>query len=120
MELEIRAGIEEARKVMGMRCVGTKYECGRVLIVLRSDRGSWSAGVRIRRVRAASIGARTSADRAVAAVAIMTVAAGNVDPNIVESDILVEAVRVMSFSAMPRRAAKKLRKNVSKVRRRTL
>jgi len=72
-------------------------------------------------VRAASMGARRRAERVVAAVAIRTVAKGKTEDMTVESDRLVEvAVRAMSFSAMPKTAARKLRKKVSEVRRRTL
>ena len=74
----------------------------------------------MRRVRAASIGASSRAESAVDAVAIRTVTAGDTDARIVESVTPVEVERTISLSAMPKTAARKLRKNVSKVRRRTL
>lgn len=76
--------------------------------------------MRISRVRAASTGARIRAERAVAAVAIRTVAVGETEARTVESEMFDAEERAMSFSAMPKTAARKLRKNVSKVRRRTL
>lgn len=67
------------------------------------------------RVLAASIGASSSADIPVAAVAIRTVAAGEVDANVVLSENEAVADRAISDSAMPKTAARKLRKNVSNV-----
>lgn len=74
----------------------------------------------IRRVLAASMGASNSAEIPVAAVAIRTVAMGDVDARIVLSEKDAAAERAISDSAMPNTAARKLRKKVSKVRRRTL
>lgn len=106
----------EVRNVIGMRCVGISHDGDRVRTVESRERGSWEVGVRIRRVRAASIGARRRADRPVAAVAIRTVAIGDVEANMFESDILAAAASASSVSATPKTAAKKLRKKVSKVR----
>jgi len=60
------------------------------------------------------------AESAVAAVAIKTVMVGDTDPKMVESDMPVASDGDMSLSATPKTAAKKLRKNVSKVRKRTV
>lgn len=72
------------------------------------------------RVLAASIGARRSAEMPVAAVAISTVAVGEIDANIVLSEKDGVAERAISDSAMPNTAARKLRKKVSNVRIRML
>lgn len=88
--------------------------------VASRDLGSCDAGVRISRVRAASTGARMRAESAVAVVAIKTVAAGDTEPRMVASDMPVANDGEMSLSATPKTAARKLRKNVSKVRSRTV
>lgn len=66
------------------------------------------------------MGDKISAEMAVAAVAMRTVAVGDVELNIAESEMPVVADNAISFSAMPKTAARKLRKNVSKVRMSTL
>ena len=73
--------------------------------------------MRTNRVLAASIGASTSADKAAAAVAMRTVEAGEGDESIEESGIEPEDNGSnTSLSAIPKTAARKLRKNVSRVR----
>ena len=84
--------------------------------VERRERGSCDAGVRINLVRAASIGARRRDDMAVAAVAMRTVAVGEIDARIEVSEKEAGDVRAISVSGIPNVAAKKDRKNVSKVR----
>lgn len=71
-------------------------------------------------VLAASMGAKSKAEIPVAAVAIRTVAVGDIDANIVLSEKDGVAERAISDSAMPKTAARKLRKNVSNVRIRML
>ena len=73
--------------------------------------------MRINRVRAASIGARTNADKAAAAVAMRTVEVGEGEESIEESGIDPEDNgSSTSLSAIPNTAAIKLLKNVSRVR----
>ncbi len=120
VDVAMKAGIEEVRKVIGIKCVGVRYAGDSVLTVASNDLGSCDDGVRMSRVLAASIGARIRAESAVAAVVMRTVAVGDTDARTAESDMPVAPDRAMSFSAMPKTAARKLRKNVSKVRRRTL
>ena len=120
VEVAINVGSEELRNVMGMRCSGVSHAGESVRTVACNDLGPWSVGVRISRVLAASIGASRRAERVVAAVAIRTVAAGEVETRTEESDMLAKLDQAISFSATPKTAAKKLRKNVSHVRSRTV
>lgn len=72
--------------------------------------------MRIKRVLAASIGASTSADKAAAAVAMRMVETGEGDESIEVSGIEPdESGSRTSLSAIPRTAARKLRKKVSNV-----
>jgi len=119
VEAAIKAVTVLVRKVMGIRCVGHSQEGLRVRIVAIRDRGSCEEGVRISRVRAASIGASRRAEIAVAVVAIMTVTSGEVELRILLSEMVVEVFKTDSISATPKAAARKLRKKVSNVRRRT-
>ena len=80
-----------------------------------SVRGSSVDGVRISLVFAASTGASTSAVREAAAVAIRTVAAGDIDDSTEESGIEDDDANSTSCSAIPKSAARKLRKKVSSV-----
>ena len=68
MEVLIRVGSVEVRKVMGRRWRGASQGVGNVLRVPRRLRGPWL--VRMRRVRAVSMGERMRLAMAVAAVAI--------------------------------------------------
>lgn len=121
MEVEINAGSVELRKVIGMRCTGMKKGVDKVLMLPRSVRGSSVDGVSINRVLAASTGESIRAASAVAAVEMRTVAAGALEARI---DVSGSAEEVngsrTSGSAIPNSAARKLRKNVSSVRERTL
>lgn len=111
VDVEMNVGIDEARNVIGMRCPGITYGCGSVRQVDSKDLGSCEYGVKINLVRAASIGASMSAESAVDAVAISTVASGAVVPRI--SDV---EDREISVSLTPMTAAKNDLKNVSNVR----
>lgn len=118
--LERKVGIVDVRTVIGIRWPGMRYAGERVRSVPNSVRGSSVDGVRISLVFAASTGARTSADRDAAAVAMSTVAAGEIDDRTEESGIVEDDVKSTSCSAMPKSAAKKLRKKVSRVLERML
>jgi hypothetical protein len=75
----------------------------------------------MRRVRAASTGERTSAARVAAAVEMRTVAVGDVELRMEVSGIadVVKDIKP-SGSTIPKSAARKLRKKVSRVRARML
>ena len=94
---------------------------GNVCNVPNSVRGPSLEDVRMSRVRAASMGASTTADKAAAAVLSKMVAIGVVDERIEVSGTAppAEAER-MSFSATANTAARKPLKNVSNVRVRML
>lgn len=117
----MNVGIVEVRKVIGIKWKGMRYGLDSVRSVPRSDRGSSDEGVRMRRVLAASIGESTRAASAVAAVEMRTVAAGDADARI-EMSGMVEVVKGtrISGSEIPNKAARKLRKKVSRVRARML
>ncbi len=86
-------------------------------MVASSDLGDRFAGVRIKRVRAASIGLRSSEERVDDAVAIKTLAKGAVD---VRMDVLAKATAgdglEISASDIPRTAANNDWKKESNVR----
>jgi hypothetical protein len=88
-------------------------------MVVSKDLGGRFAGVRMRRVRAVSIGLSRSDEIVEEAVAINTLATGAVEVSI---DVLGTAPAgdglMMSDSEIPRIPAKNDLKNVSKVRRR--
>jgi hypothetical protein len=121
VEVEMKVGIVDVRNVIGIKCAGMRYGVDRVRTVPRRVRGSSDDGVRISRVRAASTGERTRAAIAVAAVEMRTVVVGEAEARMEESG-MVDVLSGMrtSGSAIPKRAARKLRKKVSSVRERTL
>lgn len=110
------AGIVEVRSVIGAKWDGTMYDGLSVRSVASSDRGSFEDGVRIRRVLAASIGARNRDVIAEDAVATRTATIGEAAASIAESGMAPEALGIkMSGSATPKLAARKLRRKDSKV-----
>lgn len=114
VEEDINVGILDVRNVMGIRWAGTRYAGERVRNVPSKVRGSNVEGVRMIRVRAASIGARTRPEIAAAAVEIKILASGEVEASI-EASGMTPDVRGTnaSPSATPNSAARKLRKNPS-------
>jgi hypothetical protein len=108
-------GILELRTVMGTRCAGMRYAGESVRKVPSRVRGSSVEGVRINLVFAASTGASTRADSDAAAVAIRTVAVGDIEDSTEASGIEDDEANRTSCSATPNRAARKLRKKVSRV-----
>lgn len=95
--------------------MGIRYAGESVRSVPRSVLGSSLDDVTISRVRAASTGASTIADREAAAVAMQMVAKGDTEDSIEESGMVDEEVKSTSCSATPNIAARKLLKNVSSV-----
>lgn len=95
------------------------YGEGRVLRVRSNDRGACVTGVRMRRVRAVSIGDRTREARADAETAMARAALGEVEFMISVDGKAPRGAGGIS-SGRPMMAASSDRKNVSAVRRRTL
>jgi hypothetical protein len=117
VEVEMAAGIVDVRNVMGARWDGIMYEGFNVRSVASRDRGSLDDGVKMSRVRAASIGARKRDVIAEDAVAIRTATIGEAAASIEAFGIAPEAVGIStSGSATPNVAARKLRMNDSSVR----
>ena len=117
-EVDIKEGMVEVRNVMGRRCDGMMYDGeGRVLIVARRERGAREAGVRIRRVRAVSMGESRRVEMSVPVTEIKTLATGAVE---VKIDVLGGAARGVgvdiSDSAIPRTPARRDRRKVSRAR----
>ena len=96
----MNVGIAELKNVMGSKC--GMMNPGSVRIVARSDLGSWELGVRIRRVRDASIGERSKALNAADVVAMRIVASGAVVARMSEGED-----REISVSVTPMTAARK-------------
>lgn len=113
--LDRKVGMVEVKTVIGIRWPGIRYAGLKVRNVPSSVRGSSVEGVRMSLVFAASTGARTSAVRDAAAVAMSTVAAGDMDDSTEESGIEDDDAKRTSCSATPNSAARKLRKKVSRV-----
>lgn len=107
----MKLGRLECRTVMGTRWPGmVELEVGRSLIARRRDRGPCVAGVRMRKVRAVSIGARMRAEIDEEINDNTSVAMGEVDARI--SAVMDEAI---SSSGRPTMAERRLRMNVFKV-----
>ena len=121
VEVEMRVGSVEVKKVIGSKWNGGRYGVDRVRIDPRRLLGSSEEGVRIRRVRAASTGESSRAAMDAAAVEMSTVATGEVDAKI-EVSGMADVLNGISTSgsAIPKSAARKPRTKVSMVRARTL
>ena len=92
------------------------YDGDNVRRVARRLRGDCEDGVKISVVLEASIGASSSDEIAEATVAIRTDAPGTLEASIAELGIAPGGAGIrMSVSAMPKTAAKKLRRKVSSV-----
>lgn len=109
-------GRVDVRNVIGRRWRGMRYDGDSVRSVPSRVRGSSFEGVRISLVLAASTGARTSADKEEAAVAMRTVAMGEIEDSMDASGMVDDDdANSTSCSAIPNIAAKKLLRNVSRV-----
>ena len=101
----------ECRTVMGTRCGGiVELGVGRRRIARRRERGPCVAGVRMRKVRAVSIGDRIRAERDEEMKDSTRVATGDADARI--SAVVDEE---MSSSGKPTMAERRLRIKVFKV-----
>lgn len=117
VEVEMTAGIVDVRNVIGARWDGMMYEGFNVRSVASRERGSLDDGVKMSRVRAASIGARKRDVIAEDPVAIRTATIGEAAASIDAFGIAPDAVGIrISGSATPNVAARKLRMKDSSVR----
>lgn len=109
--VRMKFGRLECRMVIGTKWAGmVELEVGRSLMARRRDRGPCVAGVRMRNVRAVSIGARMRDERDEEMNDSTSVAMGDVDARI--SAVMDEAI---SSSGRPTIAERRLRMNVFKV-----
>ena len=119
-EADINVGKVEVSNVMGMRCVGIKYEGDKVRNVASKERGACDEGVSISLVLEASIGARSKEEMADDAAMMRTDVAGVAEVSMEELGTTPAGAGTrMSASTTPNMAANRLRKKVSRVRNNT-